>query len=187
MMGKGTILVTGGTGFIGSHTCVELVEQGYDVVVADNLSNSKEEPLNRIEKITGTRPRFYNVDIRDRAGLDAMFDAEPDIEAVIHFAGLKAVGESVQKPLEYYGNNISGTIVLCEAMRDHGVKSIVFSSSATVYGNNPVPYKETMERQSPASPYGWTKWMIEQILMDLSASDPEWNVVLLRYFNPIGA
>lgn len=184
---RACILVTGGTGFIGSHTCVELIEQGYDVVVVDNLSNSKVEPLNRIEKITGTRPRFYQVDLVDRAALDSVFENEPNISAVIHFAGLKAVGESVEKPLEYYGNNLTGTITLCESMRAHGVKSIIFSSSATVYGDNPVPYNETMERRSPTNPYGWTKWMIEQILMDTSASDPEWNVVLLRYFNPIGA
>ena len=186
-MGKRTILVTGGTGYIGSHTCVELIEKGYDVVVLDNLCNSKEEPLNRIERITGTRPRFYEADIRDRAALDRVFEAESGITDVIHFAGLKAVGESVEKPLEYYENNISGTIVLCEAMRAHGVKSIIFSSSATVYGANPIPYVETMEKMPPASPYGWTKWMIEQILVDLAAADPEWNVMLLRYFNPIGA
>ncbi|MGI6220682.1 MAG: UDP-glucose 4-epimerase GalE [Coriobacteriales bacterium] len=183
----GRILVTGGTGFIGSHTCVELIERGYDVVVIDNLSNSKEEPLNRIERITGTRPGFFQVDIRDREALDEMFEAAGPFDAVIHFAGLKAVGESVEKPLEYYGNNIAGTVTLCESMRAHGCTSIIFSSSATVYGENPIPYVETMQKLAPASPYGWTKWMIEQVLMDLAASDPAWNVVLLRYFNPIGA
>ena len=183
----GTILVTGGTGFIGSHTCVELIEHGYDVVVADNLSNSKLEPLNRIQTITGTRPRFYEVDMRDREGLDKLFKAEPEIEAVIHFAGLKAVGESVEKPLEYYENNINGTLVLCEAMRANGCKTIIFSSSATVYGDNEVPFVETMQKLPASNPYGWTKWMIEEILTDLHTADPEWNVMLLRYFNPIGA
>lgn len=182
-----TILVTGGTGFIGSHTCVELIEKGYDVVIADNLSNSKPEPLNRIQTITGTRPRFYEVDMRDQAGLEALFEAEPNIEAVIHFAGLKAVGESCEKPLEYYENNIVGTLRLMDAMRNHGCKSIVFSSSATVYGENPIPYVETMQKLPASNPYGWTKWMIEEILADVAKADPEWNVVLLRYFNPIGA
>lgn len=182
-----TILVTGGTGFIGSHTCVELIEHGYDVVVADNLSNSKLEPLNRIQTITGTRPRFYEVDMRDRAGLDKLFQSEPDIQAVIHFAGLKAVGESVEKPLEYYENNINGTLVLCDVMRAHGCKTIIFSSSATVYGDNEVPLVETMQKLPASNPYGWTKWMIEEILTDLHTADPEWNVMLLRYFNPIGA
>ena len=182
-----TILVTGGTGYIGSHTCVDLIERGFDVVVADNLSNSKREPLNRIEQITGVKPRFHEVDMRDREGLDALFENEPGISAVIHFAGLKAVGESVSKPLEYYENNIGGTLTLCEAMRAHGCKTIVFSSSATVYGDNPVPYVETMQKLPATNPYGWTKWMIEEILTDLQAADPEWNVMLLRYFNPIGA
>ena len=181
------ILVTGGTGYIGSHTCIELIERGYDVVVVDNLCNSKEEPLNRIEQITGVRPRFHRADICDREALEAVFETEGPIDAVIHFAGLKAVGESVQKPLEYYGNNITGTVTLCESMRAHGCKSIIFSSSATVYGENPIPYVETMQKLPPASPYGWTKWMIEQVLIDLVVSDPTWNVVLLRYFNPIGA
>ena len=182
-----TILVTGGTGFIGSHTCVELIEHGYDVVIADNLSNSKLEPLNRIQTITGTRPRFYEVDMRDREGLNALFAAEPQIKAVIHFAGLKAVGESVSKPLEYYENNINGTLVLCDVMRAHGCKTIIFSSSATVYGDNEVPFVETMQKLPASNPYGWTKWMIEEILRDLHTADPEWNVMLLRYFNPIGA
>lgn len=182
-----TILVTGGTGFIGSHTCVELIEHGYDVVIADNLSNSKLEPLNRIQAITGTRPRFYEVDMRDRAGLDKLFQSESDIQAVIHFAGLKAVGESVEKPLEYYENNINGTLVLCDVMRAHGCKTIIFSSSATVYGDNEVPFVETMQKLPASNPYGWTKWMIEEILTDLHTADPEWNVMLLRYFNPIGA
>ena len=181
------ILVTGGTGFIGSHTVVELINHGYEVVIADNLCNSKLESLNRIECITGVRPRFHRVDMRDREGLDSLFDANPDIAAVIHFAGLKAVGESVEKPLEYYENNIGGTLVLADVMRSHGCKSIVFSSSATVYGENPVPYVETMQKLPASNPYGWTKWMIEEILRDLHTADPSWNVMLLRYFNPIGA
>lgn len=182
-----TILVTGGTGYIGSHTCVELIERGYDVVVVDNLCNSSVEPLNRIGQITGTTPRFYEADLRDRPALHDVFKAEPDIQAVIHFAGLKAVGESVDMPLEYYDNNLGGTMALAEVMRSHGCKSIIFSSSATVYGPNPVPYKETMQKLPATNPYGWTKWMIEEILSDLHTADPEWNVSLLRYFNPIGA
>ena len=161
-----SILVTGGAGFIGSHTCVELLEGGYDVVVVDNLSNSCQESLNRVEKITGKAIKFYEADIADKEKMNQIFD-ENDIFAVIHFAGLKAVGESVQKPLEYYTNNIAGTLSMCEVMRNHNVKNIIFSSSATVYG--------------------WTKSMLEQILMDIQHSDPEWNVILLRYFNPIGA
>ena len=182
-----TILVSGGTGFIGSHTCVELIEAGYDVAVFDNLSNSKTESLNRIEQITGVRPRFYQVDMLDREGLDSIFEQE-DIEAVIHFAGLKAVGESVAKPWEYYNNNINGTLVLVDVMRQHGVKSIVFSSSATVYGDPAmIPITEECPKGTCTNPYGWTKWMLEQILTDIQKSDPEWNVILLRYFNPIGA
>jgi UDP-glucose 4-epimerase len=182
-----TILVSGGTGFIGSHTCVELIEAGYDVAVFDNLSNSREESLNRIERITGTRPRFYRADMLDRDALNAIFDGE-DVEAVIHFAGLKAVGESVAKPWEYYHNNITGTLVLLDVMRSHGVKNIVFSSSATVYGDPAfVPITEECPLGNPTNPYGQTKKMLEQILSDLYVGDGEWNVSLLRYFNPIGA
>lgn len=182
-----TILVTGGTGFIGSHTCVELINAGYDVVVFDNLANSKEESLNRIEKITGTRPRFYKVDMLDRAGVWAIFEKE-SISSVIHFAGLKAVGESVEKPWEYYQNNIEGTLILLDVMRAHGVKNIVFSSSATVYGDPAfVPITEECPLGNPTNPYGQTKKMLEQILTDMYVADHEWNVSLLRYFNPIGA
>ena len=182
-----TILVTGGTGFIGSHTCVELINAGYDVVVFDNLVNSKEESLNRIEKITGTRPRFYKVDMLDRAGVWDIFEKE-SISSVIHFAGLKAVGESVEKPWEYYQNNIEGTLILVDVMRAHGVKNIVFSSSATVYGDPAfVPITEECPLGNPTNPYGQTKKMLEQILSDLYVADHEWNVSLLRYFNPIGA
>lgn len=181
------ILVTGGTGYIGSHTVVELIQAGYEVVIVDNLSNSKEEVLNRIEKITGTRPTFYKVDLLDRESLNQVFDAEK-IDSVIHFAGLKAVGESVQKPLEYYHNNITGTLILCDVMRKHGVKNIIFSSSATVYGEPAfVPITEDCPKGEITNPYGRTKGMLEQILTDLHTPDPEWNVVLLRYFNPIGA
>jgi len=183
-----SILVTGGTGYIGSHTVVELINAGYDAVIVDNLSNSKPEVLNRIEKITGKRPAFYNIDIRDKEGLEKVFSENPDIEAVIHFAGLKAVGESVSMPLEYYNNNIYGTLCLLETMREAGVKNIVFSSSATVYGDPTfVPITEECPKGSCTNPYGWTKSMLEQILSDLTVPDKEWNVILLRYFNPIGA
>jgi len=183
-----SILVTGGTGYIGSHTVVELINAGYDAVIVDNLSNSKPEVLNRIEKITGKRPAFYNIDIRDKEGLEKVFSENPDIEAVIHFAGLKAVGESVSMPLEYYNNNIYGTLCLLETMREAGVKNIVFSSSATVYGDPAfVPITEECPKGSCTNPYGWTKSMLEQILSDLTVPDKEWNVILLRYFNPIGA
>ncbi len=182
-----SILVTGGAGFIGSHTCVELLNAGYDVVIVDNFYNSQPESLNRIKKITGKDFKFYEVDIRDKAGLDKVF-SENKIDAVIHFAGLKAVGESCQKPLEYYENNIGGTVTLCEAMRAAGCKKIVFSSSATVYGmNNVSPLTEDMKIGGTTNPYGTTKYMIELILQDLYASDNEWSVVILRYFNPIGA
>ena len=182
-----SILVTGGAGFIGSHTCVELLNAGYKIVVMDNFYNSKPESLNRIKKITGKDFPFYEADIRDRAALDKIF-TENKIDAVIHFAGLKAVGESVQKPLEYYENNISGTVNLCEAMRDNGCKKIVFSSSATVYGSlNKSPLTEDMQIGGTTNPYGTTKYMIELILQDLYKSDNEWSVVVLRYFNPIGA
>lgn len=181
-----SVLVTGGAGFIGSHTCVELLESGFDVVVCDNLSNASEESLKRVEKITGRTLRFYKTDIRDREGLDTIFEKE-NIDSVIHFAGLKAVGESVEKPLMYYDNNIHGTLVLCEAMKKAGCKSIVFSSSATVYGDpHTVPIKEDFPLHA-TNPYGRTKLMIEEILQDLCVSDPEWKVILLRYFNPIGA
>jgi UDP-glucose 4-epimerase len=181
-----SILLTGGTGYIGSHTAVSLINAGYDVIIADNLSNSKVEVLNRIEEITKTRPRFYKVDILDKEELTKIFQKE-EVEAVIHFAGYKAVGESVEKPLMYYYNNVMNTIVLCEVMKEQNVKKIVFSSSATVYGlDNPFPYVETMPL-SANSPYGRTKLMIEHILNDLYVSDQKWGIALLRYFNPIGA
>lgn len=182
-----SILVTGGAGYIGSHTCVELLNAGYEIVVLDNFYNSCSESLNRIKELTGKDFRFYECDIRDRAGLDKIFN-ENKIDAVIHFAGLKAVGESVEKPLEYYNNNIGGTVTLCEAMRDAGCKKMVFSSSATVYGmSNPSPLKEDMQIGGTTNPYGTTKYMIELILHDLCVADPEWSVTVLRYFNPIGA
>lgn len=182
-----SILVAGGAGFIGSHTCVELLDAGYDVVVVDNLYNASPEALKRVEKITGKTVTFYEADILDREALNKIFDAH-DIEAVIHFAGYKAVGESVQKPIEYYHNNMTGTLVLCDVMRNHGVKNIVFSSSATVYGDPAqIPITESCPKGQPTNPYGWTKSMLEQVLTDIHTSDPEWNVILLRYFNPIGA
>ncbi len=182
-----TVLVTGGAGYIGSHTCIELIQKGYDVIILDNFYNSKPEALNRIRKISGGDFKFCECDIRDRAGLDKIF-AENDVDAVIHFAGLKAVGESCRKPLEYYENNVGGTVTLCEAMRDAGVKRIVFSSSATVYGsNNPSPLREDMPAGGTTNPYGTTKYYIENILKDVYAADNEWSIVLLRYFNPIGA
>ena len=182
-----TILVTGGAGYIGSHTCVELLNEGHSVVVLDNLVNSSEESLERVKRITGKELVFYQADLLDKASVDAIFDAHP-IDAVIHFAGLKAVAESVEKPLEYYHNNLTGTLHLCDSMREHGVKNLIFSSSATVYGEPEVmPLTEQCEKKRPTNPYGMTKWMLEEILMDLQKSDPEWNVVLLRYFNPIGA
>lgn len=181
------ILVTGGAGYIGSHTCVELLNEGYEVVVADNLCNSSMVSIERVEKITGKKVTFYEVDLRDKEGLNAVFDKE-EIDSVIHFAGLKAVGESVSKPLEYYDNNIGGTLVLCQVMRDHNVKNIVFSSSATVYGNPAfVPITEECPKGEITNPYGQTKGMLEQILTDLYVADSQWNVILLRYFNPIGA
>ena len=183
----GTILVSGGTGFIGSHTCVELIKAGYDVAVFDNLSNSKEESLNRIEQICGVRPRFHFADMLDRTALERIFDKE-DVSAVVHFAGLKAVGESVAKPWEYYHNNIVGTLTLVDVMRNHGCKTIVFSSSATVYGDPAfVPITEQCPLGTPTNPYGMTKSMQETILSDICKADPEWSVSLLRYFNPIGA
>lgn len=180
------ILVTGGTGFIGSHTCVELLNSGHEVVIMDNLSNSKEAAVGRIEKITGKKPVFYNADMCDYEACNKIFE-ENRIDAVIHFAGLKAVGESVSKPVEYYSNNITGTLVLLRAMREHGCMKIVFSSSATVYGiNNKAPYTEDMPT-SATNPYGYTKVMIEQILRDVCIADKEFTAVALRYFNPIGA
>jgi len=181
------ILVTGGAGYIGSHTCIELLNAGYEVVVVDNLSNSCMESVKRVEEITGKKVTFYEEDILNRAGLEKIFEKE-SIDSVVHFAGLKAVGESVRKPLEYYQNNIAGTLVLCEVMREHGVKNIVFSSSATVYGDPAeIPITENCPKGTCTNPYGWTKSMLEQILTDLHTADAEWNVVLLRYFNPIGA
>lgn len=180
------ILVTGGTGYIGSHTCVELIEAGYEIIIVDNLSNSKAEVLHRIQAITGKRPKFYQLDLRDRDNLEKVF-AENRIEAVIHFAGLKAVGESVTLPIAYYHNNITGTLVLCELMQKYQVKKLVFSSSATVYGvPERVPLVEDFVRGA-TNPYGRTKLMIEDILRDLYISDQTWGIVLLRYFNPIGA
>lgn len=181
-----TILVTGGTGFIGSHTCVELIHAGYNVVIADNLYNSKKVVLNRIEEITGIMPKFYEVDVLDRENLAKIF-AENKIDAVIHFAGYKAVGESVEIPLTYYKNNISGSINLYEIMKEAGAKTVVFSSSATVYGDPAsVPIREEFPL-STTNPYGTTKLYNEQILTDVAFADKEWSVTLLRYFNPIGA
>lgn len=180
------ILVTGGAGYIGSHTCVELLESGYEVIVVDNLCNSSEEALKRVQRITGKEIKFYQVDLLDREKLTRVFLQEA-IETVIHFAGLKAVGESVHKPLEYYRNNITGTLVLLEVMNSFGVKNIVFSSSATVYGNpKEVPIKEDFPL-AVTNPYGRTKLMLEEIFRDLYTADPKWNIILLRYFNPIGA
>jgi UDP-glucose 4-epimerase len=181
-----TILVTGGTGYIGSHTCVELLAAGFDVIVVDNLSNSKPAVLERIASIAGRAPTFHRADIRDRDALRAVF-ASHRIDAVIHFAGLKAVGESVEQPLRYYDNNIAGSVVLCEVMAEHGVKTLVFSSSATVYGDpKSVPIREDFPR-SATNPYGRSKLVIEDILNDLSRSDADWHIALLRYFNPVGA
>lgn len=181
------ILVTGGAGYIGSHTVVELQNAGYDVVVMDNLSNASEKSLQRVEQITGKPVKFYKADILDRAAAEDIF-AKEKIDAVIHFAGLKAVGESVQKPWEYYNNNIAGTLVLLDVMRSHHVKNIIFSSSSTVYGTpEKVPVTEETPKGECTNPYGWTKSMLEQILTDVQKADPEWNVILLRYFNPIGA
>ena len=181
------VLITGGAGYIGSHTLVELLEAGFEPVVVDNLCNSSEAALHRVETITGKSVRFYCGDIGDKALLGRVF-FENAVCAVIHFAGLKAVGESSQKPLEYYQNNVSGSLVLLEAMRTAGVKRLVFSSSATVYGSDaPVPYVETLETGSTCNPYGTTKWMVEQILKDAAVAAPELSIALLRYFNPVGA
>ena len=182
-----SILVTGGAGFIGSHTVVELLDAGYDVVVLDNLSNSSEKSLERVKDITGKAVTFYKADILDRAALEEIF-AKEDITACIHFAGLKAVGESVAKPWEYYENNIAGTLTLVDVMRKHNCKNIIFSSSATIYGDPAfVPITEECPKGVCTNPYGWTKSMLEQILSDMQKADPEWNVIILRYFNPIGA
>lgn len=181
------ILVTGGAGYIGSHTCVELLDAGYEVVILDNLYNSSKKAVDRIEEITGKKVTFYENDMLDKEALEKIFSVE-NIDAVIHFAGLKAVGESVAKPLEYYKNNITGTLTLVEVMREHNCKNIIFSSSATVYGDPAfIPITEECPKGTPTNPYGWTKSMLEQILTDIYTSDNEWNVILLRYFNPIGA
>ena len=181
------ILVTGGAGFIGSHTCVELLNAGYEVTVVDNLYNASEKAIDRVREITGRDLTFVKGDILDKLCLDQIFESQK-IDAVIHFAGLKAVGESVHKPVEYYSNNITGTLNLIESMRSHGCKNIIFSSSATVYGDPAfVPITEECPKGTCTNPYGWTKWMLEQILIDVQKADPEWNVILLRYFNPIGA
>lgn len=181
------ILVTGGAGYIGSHTVLELLEKGFEVVVIDNFSNSNPESLRRVEELTSKRIECIEGDVRDKALLDSIFERY-DIDGVIHFAGLKAVGESVAKPIEYYDNNIKSTLSLVESMREHDVKRIIFSSSATVYSSdNEVPLKETGKTGGCSNPYGWTKYMSEVILSDMAHADPEWSVVLLRYFNPIGA
>lgn len=181
------ILITGGAGYIGGHTAVELLQEGYEVVVYDNLSNSSEESIRRVEELTGKKVKFYEGDILDAEFLQTVFELET-IDAVIHCAALKAVGESVRKPLEYYQNNITGTLTLLDVMRESGVKRIVFSSSATVYGNPAmIPITEECPKGQCTNPYGWTKSMMEQIMTDLQKSDPEWNVILLRYFNPVGA
>lgn len=183
-----SILVSGGAGYIGSHTVVCLLERGYDVVVFDNFSNSFEESLKRVEAITGRHVKFYNADMCDAAAMDRIFEENPDIDSVIHFAGLKAVAVSSSQPIEYYSNNIGGTLTLVEAMKKHGVKNIIFSSSATVYGNpSELPITENSPKGVCTNPYGWTKWMIEQILTDVHTAYPDWNVILLRYFNPVGA
>ena len=181
------ILVTGGAGYIGSHTVVELLERGYGVVVVDNLSNSSEESLRRVKKITGKEVAFYNADIRDRAVMERIF-SENTFDAVIHFAGLKAVGESVQKPIEYYDNNLYGTLVLLETMKAHGVKKLVFSSSATVYGTpEHLPLTEESPIGGTTNPYGTSKYFQELMLRDVFRADNAWNIILLRYFNPVGA
>jgi len=181
------ILITGGCGYIGSHTCIELLNAGHELVVVDNLSNSKIAALERVVKITGNKIEFHEVDIRDKAGLRAVFD-QHSIQAVVHFAGLKAVGESVQQPLRYYDNNVAGTVALCEVMAEKGVRNLVFSSSATVYGDpHTVPISEDFPIGGTTNPYGTSKLMIEQILRDLMTSDPAWRIAILRYFNPVGA
>lgn len=184
---KMKILITGGAGYIGTHTCVELLAAGYEPVVVDNFSNSKPAALERVERIAGRGVAFHDVDVRDKAALRAVFDRH-DIQAVIHFAGLKAVGESVEQPLRYYDNNVAGTMALCEVMAGQGVRGIVFSSSATVYGDPPeLPLREDFPDGEPANPYGRSKLMVEHILRDLQVSDPAWRIAILRYFNPVGA
>ncbi|MCC3745638.1 UDP-glucose 4-epimerase GalE [Rouxiella badensis] len=181
------VLVTGGSGYIGSHTCVQLIKAGYEPIILDNLCNSKASVLERITTLTGKTPILYQGDIRDRALLDKIFKEHP-IHSVIHFAGLKAVGESVNKPMEYYDNNVYGSLVLVEAMRAAGVTNLIFSSSATVYGDQPkTPYVEDFPTGTPSSPYGRSKLMVEQVLQDLQRAEPNWSISLLRYFNPVGA
>ena len=181
------VLVTGGAGYIGSHTCVELIKAGHTPIVIDNLSNSNPESLHRVAEITGKTVEFIEGDVRDEALLEKIF-AEHEISCAIHFAGLKAVGESVAKPMEYYQNNLDATLMLCKVMAKHNVKRIIFSSSATVYsGDNEMPLRETSKTGNCTNPYGWTKYMGEQILRDIAKADPEWSVVNLRYFNPVGA
>ena len=182
-----TVLVCGGMGYIGSHTCVELLERDMDVVIVDNLVNSKTESMKRVAEITGKTPLFYELDLRDEEKLSAVFEAHK-IDCVIHFAGLKAVGESVAKPMMYYDNNLNSTLTLCRVMEKYGCKRIIFSSSATVYsGDNEMPLTESSKTGNCSNPYGWTKYMGEIILRDIAAADPQWSVVLLRYFNPVGA
>ena len=182
-----TVLVCGGMGYIGSHTCVELLERDMDVVIVDNLVNSKTESMKRVAEITGMTPLFYELDLRDEEKLSAVFEAHK-IDCVIHFAGLKAVGESVAKPMMYYDNNLNSTLTLCRVMEKYGCKRIIFSSSATVYsGDNEMPLTESSKTGNCTNPYGWTKYMGEIILRDIAAADPQWSVVLLRYFNPVGA
>lgn len=184
---KEKILVTGGTGYIGSHTTVELLQAGYEVEIIDNLYNSKIEVLDQIAELTGTKPKFYNVDLRDAEALAEIFE-NGKYDAVIHFAGLKAVGESVEKPLEYYENNIGSTLNLLECMEEFGVKKLIFSSSATVYGDQPAPLDESLPTgEGITNPYGRTKFMIEEIIKDLCVADPEFSATILRYFNPVGA
>ena len=180
------ILVTGGAGYIGSHTCVALLEAGHTVIVADNLCNSRAETIDRVEQITNKGITFYKIDVTDEKAVDTIFDNH-SIDGIIHFAGLKAVGESVEKPLAYYYNNTVSTMVLCGACLKHGVKQFVFSSSATVYGENEVPFVETMPLLPTSNPYGETKAVSERILMDVAKANPDWSVALLRYFNPVGA
>ena len=180
------ILVAGGAGYIGSHTCLVLLEAGYEVVVADNLCNSKEESLRRVQELTGKPITFYQVDVTDEAAVENIF-TEQQIDGVIHFAGLKAVGESVEQPVRYYYNNVVSTLTLCNVMKRHGVNKFVFSSSATVYGENAIPFVETMDLLPTTNPYGETKVMSERILKDVANVEPDWSVALLRYFNPIGA
>lgn len=181
------VLVTGGTGYIGSHTCVQMIEAGMEPIIVDNLCNSNREVLTRIQNLTGVMPTFYQGDIRDEAFLDQIF-SEHDIQSVIHFAGLKAVGESVSKPLDYYDNNVNGSLVLARSMKKAGVKSLVFSSSATVYGDpEQVPITENSPTGATTNPYGRSKYMVEQCLSDLFVAEDDWSITLLRYFNPVGA